>query len=284
MKKLIRIIIIGFIGVLMISCQTKRTMSSSESRFYTDSIYSNYLAEYRRHNVYLPKGFNSEKKYPIIYATDGSEQTENSFFKRILDSLIKNEIIVPTIYIGSHSNSKIADSTSTKEEDGNNIYLQYRNFEYVEQQNVETHMPILADRFINHMLYFKEELIIQVEQTFHQNNDRKDRFFYGVSNGAGFGANLLNKDPNIIGTYICYSTLGSNVERNNWDKTRTYPNLYLQYGREESPIFKMEAEDLNAKYDEVNSFCELKSFDGGHDFEKWNEEFIKTISKLLKTE
>lgn len=284
MKKLIRLLIIGFIGVLIISCHSKATISISESQFYIDSIYSKNLEEYRKHNVYLPKGFNIEKKYPIIYATDGSEQIENNFFKRVLDSLIQNDIIEPTIYIGSHSNSKIADSTNSKAGDGKKILLQYRNFEYVEQSDLETYMPNLADRFINHMLYFTDELIPQVEQTLHQNNDRKDRIFYGVSNGAGFGANLLNKYPEIIGTYVCYSTLGSNVERNNWDENKAYPNLYLQYGNEESFIFKLEAEDLKDKYDELNLFCELKSFDGGHDYEKWNEAFISTISKLLKAE
>jgi len=132
------------------------------------------------------------------------------------------------------------------------------------------------------MLYFKDELIPLIEQEFNLNINQKDRIFYGVSNGAGFGANMLNKYPNVIGTYICYSTLGSNAEKNIWAENGQYPDLYLQYWSEESPLFIEEAENLNTKYKETNSFCELKIFNGGHDYEHWNKEFAKTIVKILK--
>lgn len=284
MKNLMGILIIGFVSLSLFSYQSKKIKSSLESKFYTDSIYSKHLAEYRKHNVYLPKGFNSEKKYPIIYATDGAESIVNSFIKSVLDSLIGNQTIQPIIYVGSHSNNKLADSIDSKTGNGKKVYLQYRNFEYVELYNAEINSPTLADRFENHMLYFKDELIPEVEKKFNQNISQKDRIFYGVSNGAGFGGNLLNKFPNVIGTFICYSTLGSNVERNNWNENSKYPDLYLQYGNQESIIFKMESENLYAKYKESNSFCELKNFNGGHDYKKWNEEFTKTIIKLLKVE
>ncbi len=51
-------------------CSETSTISKSE--FSTDSIFSKHLNEYRKHNVYLPKGFDKENEYPIIYATDGN--------------------------------------------------------------------------------------------------------------------------------------------------------------------------------------------------------------------
>ncbi|MDQ7918219.1 alpha/beta hydrolase-fold protein [Mesonia sp. MT50] len=185
--------LIGFIFLSIISCQSKKSQSNSTSKFFTDSIYSEHLNEYQKHNVYLPKGFDRDKNYSIIYGTDGNKNLENSSIKKNLDSLIENHIIKPIIYIGSHSNDKIADSTSVRDNDGNKIYLHYRNFEYVEQDYLELINPNLADRFKNHMLYFKDELIPQVEEKLNPNSTKKDRLFYGVSNGAGFGANLLNK-------------------------------------------------------------------------------------------
>ena len=134
------------------------------------------------------------------------------------------------------------------------------------------------------MLYFKDELIPEIEKKFNQNASRKDRIFYGVSNGAGFGTHLLNKHPNLIGIYICYSTLGSNVSDNDWRDDVQYPDLYLQYGNQETEMFKKEAEELIMKYEKSNSFCELKTFNGGHDYDKWNAGFVEKITELLKTE
>lgn len=264
------------------SCQIKRSTIYSESKFYTDSIYSNHLSEYRKHNVYLPKGFDNNKRYPIIYATDGSKSTDISFIKLILDSLIDNQIIKPTIYIGSHSNNNIADSTSTITSEGKKVYLQFRNFEYVNRKIKRIEDSLLVDRFQNHMLYFKDELIPKIENEFHQIISKTDRVFYGYSNGACFGANLLNKYPNLIGTYICFSTLGFKAKSNIWNKNIHYPNLYIRYGKEESDEFKTEAEELESKYKDIASFCELKVYNGGHDINKWNEEFTKTISVILK--
>ena len=79
MKIKIGIILIGILGVVSTSCDSKKTTELSHSKFFTDSIYSKYLNEYRKHNIYLPQDFNDKNEYPIIYATDGSEIKEKSF-------------------------------------------------------------------------------------------------------------------------------------------------------------------------------------------------------------
>ena len=284
MKKLIRLIIIGLISLSTFSCQTKNSKQSTESKFYTDSIYSKHLNEYRKHNVYLPKGFDSEKKYSIIYATDGSKSIEKSFLKSVMDSLIGNEIIKPTMYIGSHSNSKIADSTSTTLGNGDKVYLQFRYFEYVNQYYADSHNIELANRFKNHMQYFNVELLSSIENKFNQKLTKEDRYFYGVSNGAGFGLSLLNNHPSIIGTYLCFSTFGGDIQTNNWEVNVDYAKLYLEYGSEEPFFLKEDADFLEAKYEELNLFGKFNEFEGGHDYKKWNEKFIEIISKTLATE
>ncbi|TQD34021.1 alpha/beta hydrolase [Haloflavibacter putidus] len=284
MRIKIGIILFGILGVFLTSCDSKKAPNLSQSEFFTDSIYSKHLKEYRKHNVYLPKGFEKVKKYPILYATDGSNKIENSFIKKSLDSLIENKIIEPIIYVGSHSNGKIADSTSTKTGNGKKVYLQYRNYEYVNHPFIESINPKLANRFKEHMQYFKEELITSVEQKFDQNVTKGSRYFYGVSNGAGFGLSMLNNHPNIIGTYFCFSTFGGDIQTNVWKPNVDYPKLFLEYGSDEPFFLKEDANFLKTKFNELNLVAEINEFNGGHDYKIWNEKFIEIISKELAVE
>ncbi len=75
-----------FFILFIFSCKSSKFITQENSVFYTDSIFSKNLNETRKHNVYLPIGFDKLKQYPIIYATDGGcELTEK---KQVLDSLI----------------------------------------------------------------------------------------------------------------------------------------------------------------------------------------------------
>lgn len=280
MKNFVNILTLGIIIFSIISCKSKKINSITESKFYTDSIYSEFLGEYRKHNVYLPKEFNNIKKYSIVYATDG--ETDITDKKSILDSLINNKIIKPVIFIASFCNKKIADSTSVTNGYGEKINLNYRNFEYINDYASITKDSLLKKRFQNHMSYFENELISKIETDFKQNLNKKDRYFYGVSNGAGFGMSLLNNNPNIIGTYICFSTFGGDITSNIWDKNVKYPKLYLRYGSKEPPFLKENAEFIKSKYTLLGIFADIKEFEGGHNNKYWSNEFTEIISEILK--
>lgn len=270
-------LILGLFMLITTYCYSQKTIHSSQ--FLTDSIYSKNLSEFRKHNIYLPKGFNKKKKYPVIYATDGNSDITNK--KNILDSLIDSKIIKPIIFVASFSNTKIADSTSTVLGNGNKVYLLYRNFEYVDRKPSREEDSLLVNCFQNHKSYFIEELITEIEKQYNQNHGRNNRYFYGVSNGAGFGFNLLNQHPNIIGTYICLSTFGGEIQENDWKSDVDYPKLYVRYGSDEPFFLKDDAEFLNAKYNELNKFIEVKEFTGGHSNKFWDKEFIEIITKLF---
>ncbi|XUN74486.1 esterase [Nonlabens sp. SCSIO 43208] len=275
------IIIMGCMALILSSCTSQKSTAYSESKYFTDSIYSNSLNEYRKHNIYLPKGFSSSKKYPIIYSTDGSKISKNSFYKRTLDSLINNQIIKPIIFVSSHSNKKVADSSGTLG-NGDKMYLTYRYFEYVEKQFIEgSHNPQLSSRFTNHLNYFNFELIPSVEKDLNQNLTKNDRYFYGVSNGAGFGMSMLNKEPNTIGTYICFSIFGGNIQSNIWNENVKYPILYSEYGSDEPFFLKEDAEFLKTKYDELDLDAFINEYNGGHDYKIWNKKFIEIVAKIL---
>lgn len=276
---MIKSIFVLLIVTLFISCKSNKNIVETESKYYTDSIYSNSLSEYRKHNIYLPKGFNLKNNYPIVYATDGNKIVENNFIKKTLDSLINREIIKPVIFIESHYNRKVADSTSTTTGDGKKVKYLYRNFEYVENQ---TNDAILAKRFDNHMNYFKNEMITHIEKQFNQKNNKENRYFHGVSNGADFGISLFNKYPDLIGTYLCFSAVGWNSGKT-WKQDILYPNLYMIYGIEEGEWVSKENEFMRKVYAESNSFAEINSFVGGHDYRIWNAELIKLLTKLFST-
>ncbi|MFN1835294.1 alpha/beta hydrolase [Balneola sp. MJW-20] len=281
MNKLMMIAVIAGMLVLTITGSSQDISYTGGSEYYVDSLYSESLGEFRKHNVYLPDSFDAQKNYPIIYATDGERSTDNSFIKAMLDSLISNEIIEPVIYIGSHSNDKVVGGATGQGEGGSTFAMQYRNFEYVDNDKHMADMPDLKDRFKDHMKYFTDELIPSVEETLNQDPGPENRIFYGFSNGAGFGANLLNRHPSLIGTYICYSTLGSGVADNEWSADIRFPDLYLKYGDQEAEVFRQEAEALVQKYEESGSFYEMEVFNGGHDDQIWNKKLPETLMKIL---
>ncbi len=161
----------------IISCNTPKSKIQLVSKYYTDSIYSKSLNEYRKHNIYLPKDFNLSKNYPIIYATDGSSIPNNQKYKVLLDSLIDNRIIMPILFVESHSNNKIADSTSSTYGDGRKIKLGYRNFEYVNSDENTKEVKHIAFRFKNHMNYFKNEFIPHIEKQLNQKKKREIDIF-----------------------------------------------------------------------------------------------------------
>ncbi|OYQ40589.1 alpha/beta hydrolase-fold protein [Flavobacterium aurantiibacter] len=108
--------LLASIAVLVLACKANTELLQEHSLVAVDSIYSKNLNEYRKHNVYLPRGFKTTHRYPIIFATDGG--TDISETKELLDSLISKQIIKPLIFIASFSNTKIADSSLVTTSDG----------------------------------------------------------------------------------------------------------------------------------------------------------------------
>ena len=269
----------------MFGCKESGTVGEEiPSRYYTDSIYSEELGEYRKHEIYLPKGFNPEVQYPIIYGADGQMWQADNYFKKTLDSLIDNKIILPVILVGSHSNDKEVPGTSMQTEDGSSFSMQYRFFEYVRTEHGADLHASLDNIYQRHMNYFVSELLPQVEGELGQEPGRADRFFYGVSNGAAFGANLIITHPSLIGSYVLYSTLGANISADSISTETSYPRLYVQYGDQESDAFRDEAENLRDIYRELGAPCELTEYKGGHQETIWRVLFTEQLVRLFSLE
>jgi len=255
MKKLLLLIFIIFTA-----CGQKSPLESVE-------MHSEALNEDRNLSIYIPNEFDANKEYNVIYCTDG--QFINAQYKNKLDSLIDSKIIEPIIIIGVHSNEKeIPDS-----------YFEYRNYEYLESLGVGETNSDLSHRFQNHLTFFVDEVPKEIESKYHLKI--KNKYFYGVSNGAGFGISLATYYPNLFKGYILYSIAGAEYENLNWDINKTYPFLLMAYGDEENENIIQSSEKFSTFLHEKKYPHTLKKYKGGHKREDWLEQFIEDM-KLLK--
>ena len=53
------------------------------------------------------------------------------------------------------------------------------------------------------------------------------------------------------------------------------------YGSKEPDFLKEESQIMKKVYLDSNSFAEIRSFDGGHDYKIWNKELIKLLVHLF---
>ncbi|MFT5777317.1 MAG: enterochelin esterase-like enzyme [Crocinitomicaceae bacterium] len=276
-----KITIIYFL--LLTSTTFSQNEYNSESNYYTDSIFSNSLNEYRKMNIYLPKGYKEGQSYPVIYAPDGYsiDLYEDDDHKLILDSLINNDLIPPMIYVASFCNNRDAKDLKVFLANGDSVYYTFRNFEYVQYRADESVDSVLHLRFDQHLTYFTEELIPSIENQFMLPDMKENRYFYGVSNGGGFGVNMFFKRPELIATYLCFSTYGSTLEKLAWNESKIYPTIYIEYGNLESPQIYDENERIVAKCKDLKLNCHSNIYQGDHDYLIWIDKFASTLIKIF---
>lgn len=100
MKKFTAILVFLFIYNLCLS-QNKTTADSFSYKFNVDTLYSDTLHQNRVIKVYLPEGFNKDKKYPVFYVLDASWMFEPTMAE--VKQLISFNIIPPSIVVGVYS-------------------------------------------------------------------------------------------------------------------------------------------------------------------------------------
>jgi enterochelin esterase-like enzyme len=255
----------------LISCKVlKENMEKplSESRIKIDTIFSTNLEESRLISTYLPKGYTKEKTYPVIYATDGQIVVDS--YKQSVDSIIENKIIPEFIFVGVHSNETNVPNSG----------FSYRNYEYVKGWADEKD-TLLNARFYKHYDFFTKEVLNFIQQKYSVTKEKKNRFFYGVSNGAGFGVTLGSENPNLFSIYICFSMAGGNYENLKWTNYNS-PYYYLAYGNEEPYPLVIALEEFDQFLTQNNHDHSLHIYDGGHDRKKWESEFLNILSKIIK--
>jgi enterochelin esterase-like enzyme len=236
----------------------------AQSQFFTDSIFSKSLNEYRKITVYLPESYNqSSVSYPAVYTTDGQLITD--LYRQNMDSLIANNLVNPFILIGSHSNEKPIGG------------VEYRNLDY-KRMKYHPEFP-LTIRFDQHMEFFTEELIPYVERRYRVSGKPEERVFYGTSNGADFGVSLAQDYPELIKNFLLFSVFNGTEEPFKWKK-KDGMYFYMGYGLKEPDHVKKEAERMEGYFSENSISSTLVTWSGGHDRKEWQAAFVKALIRL----
>ena len=97
-----RYIILLFVSILC-SCSNKTIERNQEFNYLaTDSVYSIYLAENRKLNLYLPLGYTETDTttYPVLYVLDGSSHEDFLHIAGLVQYLNMYGIMPPTIVVG----------------------------------------------------------------------------------------------------------------------------------------------------------------------------------------
>ena len=252
--------------ILLFILFTSINLFAQESVLKEIDFRSKYLNESRKVTIYLAENFNSKKKYNVIFCTDG--QFINRDYQNKLDSLFTTLTVKPFVIIGAHSNEKEIPNT----------YFSYRNYEYVEDFT-ETVDIDLSNRFQNHLQFFVNELQDSISKRISLKV--KHKYFYGVSNGAGFGVNMAKRYPKLFDKFFVYSIAGEKLKNNKWNMTN-YPFFVIRYGDKENSVL-VENNILFSEYLKNNNYSNsFHPYSGAHKREDWLKQFIKDVREFLQ--
>lgn len=257
-------------------CLAYCSIAQTNSRYYTDSIYSQYLGEYRKMNIYLPPGFTTGQDLPVIFATDGFPMT--SEYKHLtyeaVDSLVRNGLIQPIILVESHFNDAQADSYTTSNGQG---HFMRRNYEYAEVNARGSADSVLSGLFDKHLDYFSVELVAAIKERLGVSCKAENCWFFGFSNGAAFGISMMNRRPTVLGHYLCFSSIGFGAEQLIWKSDVDYPEIVMNCGDQEDEYFNNEVQTTITALDKIGVKNEYYLFKGGHSRICWKRELAALL-------
>jgi S-formylglutathione hydrolase FrmB len=157
------------------------SFSYSQSTLITDSLFSNALDQYDYYQIYLPEGYDAEKAegYQTIYFLHGSlnDHTSYGFIIPILDSLIANGLMEPTIVVkpnGSHGPY------------GGSMYTNSALNGHVED-------------------WIIQDLIPHIDAKYNTRNNKQFRTIMGHSMGADGASRLALTYPELFRAYAGHS-------------------------------------------------------------------------------
>jgi enterochelin esterase-like enzyme len=136
---------------------------------------SNSLGYQITYNVYLPVGYNTTQKYPIIYVTDGYEYLHERMgnMQTILDNLIFEKKIEPVVavFVDHREPVNRANNRRMQELAMNNKYLKF----------------------------FEDEFVFYIESKYSISTDPKRRAILGTAMGGLTAAYFAFTKPGVFG-------------------------------------------------------------------------------------
>jgi enterochelin esterase-like enzyme len=231
-------------------------------RMFEMNLESKFLKAGRGISVYLPLGYDPEKRDPnnpirVVYMADGQSTREMA---QVLEPLIRDKVVPPVMIVGMHA---ARDDNGAAEIDG-------RGAEYLQNQN--------SPRYFQHEKFVLEEVIPWAEKTYGASSRREDRVVFGYSNGGGFAATISSDHPDVFGFAFPFSP---NVVPNFKSDSKLMPAYFMAAGLLES-YFLSTARIIAGLVKDRNGRFELRERMSGHDFVMWREEFANAIVWAFK--
>ncbi|GAB1857083.1 alpha/beta hydrolase-fold protein [Flavobacteriaceae bacterium MHTCC 0001] len=155
-------------------------VSAQQANPILDSIYSKTLQEQRDIRIVLPKGYNLQNKYDVIYVLDGETMTDA--FTKLHDITSDWQEMPRCIIVGVEN--KIIDSVSQRDRD-----LLPTNMSM-------SPMSGKADNYIN---FIKEDVMSLINKTYATSGRN---MLFGHSHAGTFTMYTLLKAPTLFNAYI----------------------------------------------------------------------------------
>lgn len=237
------------------------------------AIYSNILKRNIAYNVYIPKGYETGKDFPILFLFHGLNGDENSWLgnsngdiERILDKLISTQKIKPMIVVMPAA--------------GNSWY-------------VDGEEPVKTA--------FKEDFFPEIERQYKVSTNRKDRGLGGVSMGGAGAMTFFLDEPDKYGNLLLMSpalfeelaprhtsvspVTQEDIKRGyyknywkNYEEKQLKTNVYLIVGDKDNlenkygeKVYQKNILEVFEAFRAKDDTPELRIVDGGHEWRIWRE-------------
>jgi len=235
MKKLLLLIFVTFITC---AANANKNIDIGEIQ----ELKSNIMKESRTIQVHIPESYkNSNKKYPVLYLTDGPSQFHHTV--GTVNFLARNNRIPEMIIVGVANTKRTRDLTPTVRD--------------VNRENFADGGG--ADKFLS---FFEKELIPLIEEKYRT---QPFRVFSGHSFGGIFAINAFMKKPELFNAFISISpSLWWDAER----LIEEAPVYFTQNQKHNSTLFvtmAAEGERMLAPYEKFIKVMKANSVEDG----KW---------------
>jgi predicted alpha/beta superfamily hydrolase len=203
MKLLTNIVLIFLVHLECIA----QSPSVSAGRIERLTLFPSKYVQARNIDVWLPPGYTTSQRYPVIFMQDGQMLFDSSVtwnkqewqVDETIARLIKNEEIEPCIVVGIWNNGTLRNSEYFPEKALS--YLPYGLRDTILKKQL--HDTPRADRYLQ---FIVSELKPYIDQKYSTSNERSHTFIAGSSMGALLALYALCEYPKIFGGAACIST------------------------------------------------------------------------------
>lgn len=230
----------------------------------------------RNIRVWLPDGYNTQKKYKVLYANDGQMLWDGKItwnkqewkLDEVLGKLIKEKKVKPTIVVAidnadanrhpEYFPQKPFESLSKKTQDS--LYALNRS-----ESQIMFATKVYSDRYLKFLV---EELKPFIDDNYATLTDADNTFIMGSSMGGLISMYAQCEYPDIFGGSICMSTHWIGIFNT---KNNPIPKAFQNYMLENLPhaknhkfYFDFGTETLDAKYEpfqqEIDEIMKKKKY------------------------